>query len=182
MIIKTYIPREKLEKIARDAGCVLTEKTTCIMVKKGTSPNRLYIAKTAGVNRVNINGFRVPDPALAATPPGGTMGTFLQVVRFDYPVAQVLANFKKICEQLDSYTPVKNERKSPASFRGTKRKPIESVVQIVTVETPRETIDRLVSELSKKEEMAKKLGFPLSPKTVKEYHQKISEAKQKLEA
>jgi len=172
----SYIPLGQLLAIAREEGCKLTEKATCIMVTKGTVNNRLYIARTQDVARVNVNGFRIPDPDLAAPPANGPVGTFLQVVRFDYPEARVIANFRTICRNLDTYPAVAGKpRGRPAGFRGSKKAPIQGPsVEIQAAETPAQHIDRLVAELAKKRSIAEKMGFQLSPKTVAQYESKIA--------
>lgn len=178
MKIKASIPIDRLKDIAKKAGCTLTDKTTCVMVTKGANKqNRLYIAKTANVSRVNVNGFKCPDTNLTATPPGGPVGTFLQVVRFDLPDNQVLANFKVLCESLDTYkSEPKKPRGRPAGFRRSKKQPIAGpTVEVQAEETPAQHADRLVAELTKKQELAAKLGFPLSPKTIASFETKIAE-------
>jgi hypothetical protein len=181
----SYIPREQLVKIAEEAGCILTDKTTCIMVTKGKNKdNRLYIAKTRDVARINVNGFKCPDTELTAPPKDGPVGTFLQVVRFDHPVPTVLANFRKLCENLDSYkSEPKKPRGRPAGFKRSKNKPMAGpVVEVQAEETPKQHMERLVAELTKKKELAAKLGFPLSPKTIKEFEIKIEDLRKVVEA
>ena len=184
MKIKASIPIERLKAIAVAAGCKLTEKTTCVMVTRGDNKNnRLYIAKTRDVSRVNINGFKIEDPSLAATPSGGPVGTFLQVVRFDLPDPQVLENFRKICERLDSY---KGEPKKPrgraAVFKKSKKAaPAGPTVEVQAEETPAQHAARLVAEFNKKRDLSAKLGFPLSPKTVESFRAKLAELGHTLE-
>jgi hypothetical protein len=181
MTIKTYIPKEELMRIAEDEGCTLTPKTTCVMVTKGKSKNRLYISNTKEVNRVHINGFRIPDPELACMPPNGVCGTFVQVVRFDHPGKVVRSNFRTICKNLDVYTPSeKKPRQRPAGLRGSNKKNVETVVVVKSEETPQQTVDRLVAELAKKKDLAKKLGFPLSKKTEKEIMEQIEKARKQI--
>lgn len=180
MAMKTYIPKDELLKIAEEEGCTLTPKTTCTMVTRGKSKNRLYISNTKEVNRVHVNGFRIPDPELACMPPGGVCGTFVQVVRFDYPAKQVRANFRLICQKLDEYQPMERKpRQRPTGLRGSKKQPVEVVV-VKAEETPQQTVDRLVGELEKKRDLAKKLGFPLSKKTEKEILEKIEKARKEI--
>jgi hypothetical protein len=181
----SYIPREQLVKIAEEAGCILTDKTTCIMVTKGKNKdNRLYIAKTRDVARINVNGFKCPDTNLTAPPKDGPVGTFLQVVRFDHPVPTVLANFRTLCENLDSYkSEPKKARGRPAGFRRSKNKPMAGpVVEVQAEETPKQHMERLVGELAKKKELAAKIGFPLSPKTIKDFEIKIEDLRKVVEA
>ena len=181
MAVKTYIPRDELMKIAEDEGCTLTPKTTCVMVTRGSSKNRLYISNTKEVNRVHINGFRIPDPELACMPPNGVCGTFVQVVRFDHPAKVVRNNFRTICRNLDSYTPTeKKPRQRPAGLRGSNKRPAESVVVVKSEETPQQTVDRLVAELAKKKELAQKMGFPLSKKTEKDILEQIEKARKQI--
>jgi hypothetical protein len=172
----SYIPIGTLLSIAREEGCKLTEKTTCIMVTKGKVANRLYIARTQDVARVNVNGFRIPDPELATLPAGGPVGTFLQVIRFDHPEPQVLANFRLICKNLDTYVAVPGKpRGRPAGFRGSKRGPVTGPsVEVKAEETPAQHAERLVAELAKKQGIAKEMGFPLSQKTIAAYQAKIA--------
>ena len=179
----SYIPREQLLKIAEEAGCILTDKTTCIMVTRGKNKdNRLYIAKTRDVARVNVNGFKCPDTELTAPPKDGPVGTFLQVVRFDHPVHKVLANFRTICENLDSYkSEPKKPRGRPAGFKRSKNKPmVGPVVEVKSEETPKQHMERLVEELAKKKSIAAQLGFPLSPKTIVEFERKIEELRKQV--
>ena len=179
----SYIPIARLETIAREEGCTLVEKTTCIMVVKGSNKtNRLYIARTRDVARVNINGFKIPDAELAATPPGGPVGTFLQVVRFDHSEGDVLRNFRTICRGLDTYkSEPKKPRGRPAGFRRNKNTPIPGpTVEVQVEESPRQHMDRLVAELAKKRDLATKLGFPLSPKTIASFEQKIADLQKEL--
>lgn len=183
--MKTYIDRSILEKIAREEGCKLTEKTTCVMVTRGANKdNRLYIAKTRDVARINVNGFKCPDTALTATPPGGPVGTFLQVVRFDYPEAQVLANWRTLCHNLDSYkSEPKAKRGRPHGFKRSKNQKMQGpTVEVQAEETPRQHMERLVAELSKKKDIAAKMGFPLSPKTIASFEAKIAEVRSQVEA
>lgn len=182
--MKTCISRDILCKIAKDEGCNLVEKVTCIMVTKGANKNnRLYIAKTKDVARVNVNGFRCPDTNLTAPPPGGPVGTFLQVVRFDHPENVVLANFRTICKNLDTYkSEPKKPRGRPMGFKRSKKQPMQGpVVEVQAEETPAQHMERLIGELNKKKALAVKMGFPLSPKTVMEYERKIEEVRQKVE-
>lgn len=183
MNIKTTIPFDRLVAIAREEGCPITEKGTSTMVGKAGG-NRLYIAKTRDVARVNINGFKIPDPGLAMTPPGGPVGTFLQVVRFDLPEATVLANFRHICRNLERYTPEpKKPRGRPAGFRGTKHaEPQGPSVEVQALETPAQHADRLVREFQKKRAIAAEMGRSLSPKTVESYRQKLADLGRTLEA
>lgn len=189
--MKTYIDRPVLVKIAEEEGCKLTEKTTCIMVTRGSNKNnRLYIAKTRDVSRVNVNGFRCPDPELTKTPDGGPVGTFLQVVRFDHPEATVLANFRTICRNLDTYkSEPKKPRGRPAGFRRSKKQPVAGpAVEVQAEETPKQHMERLIAELNKKKTLASKVIMPdgsvgtLSPKTILEYERKIEELRKKAEA
>jgi hypothetical protein len=181
MKIKASIPIDRLKAIAKKAGCTLTDKTTCVMVTKGSNKqNRLYIAKTRDVSRVNVNGFKIPDANLAAIPAGGPVGTFLQVVRFDLADNVVLANFQTICENLDTYkSEPKKPRGRPAGFRRSKNAPIAGpTVEVKAEETPKQHAERLVAELAKKRELAAKLGFPLSPKTIASFESKIAELRE----
>lgn len=181
----SYIPIDKLTAIAIKAGCKLTEKTTCIMVTKGSNKdNRLYIARTRDVARVNVNGFKCPDTNLTMTPPGGPVGTFLQVVRFDYPANQVLENFRVLCENLDTYpSTAKKPRGRPAGFKRSKNAPIAGpTVEVQAEETPAQHCERLVKELQTKRELSAKVGYPLSAKTVASYRTKLAELGYTLEA
>jgi hypothetical protein len=183
--MKTYIDRDILVKVAKEAGCKLTEKTTCIMVTRGSNKdNRLYIAKTRDVSRINVNGFKCPDTALTKTPDGGPVGTFLQVVRFDYPEATVLANWRTLCTNLDSYkSEPKKPRGRPAGFRRSKKQPMQGpVIEVQSEETPKQHMERLISELAKKRKIATEMGYPLSPKTIIEFEKKIEELRKKAEA
>jgi hypothetical protein len=183
MKIKTTIPIERLKAIAVQEGCQLDDRETCIRIMRGTSSNRLYIARTRDVARVNINGFRIPDPELAKTPDGGPVGTFLQVVRFDLPEVQVLKNFRQICRNLDGYPPeAKKPRIRPAGLKGTLKghRPITSVIKaidplIAAVETAAQHAARLIAEYREKLAKAAQMGFPLSKKTTAEYRDKVED-------
>lgn len=175
---------DRLLSIAREEGCTLTEKTTCVMITRGKSDNRLYVAKTQNVARVNVNGFKIPDPEVAKSPEGGPVGTFLQVIRFDHPEPKVLENFRSVCRGLDQYAPEeKKKRGRPAGLKGSKREEAPGpALQVVAAETPEEHAERLVREYRQKKSIAAQMGYPLSRKTVAEYIARAAELGVSLEA
>lgn len=184
MDIKTYISFDTLVKIAEEEGCEVILKTTCALVRKGKVNNRLYIARTKDVRRININGFHIPDPTIARTPRGGPVGTFVQEFNFSLPEPQVLANWRKVCRELDQFTPdPKKERQRPANFRRKKDEVVPGPsVEVKAEESVAEHAERLIAEFKKKRDLSAKMGFPLSPKTVSEFQAKVAGLGFKLEA
>lgn len=191
MEMKTYIRCSVLLKIAEEEGCEATSKSTCIKLKKkgAKTNNRLYICAPgdkpeAQVHRINVNGFKVPDPEIARTPRNGPVGTFLQEMRFDQPEPKVLANFREVCRNLDTYPPEgKKERQRPAAFKGNKRTdpPKGPDLEVKMEETVEQHAERLIAEFKKKREIAAKMGFPLSKKLVSDYEQKVQKLGYRLE-
>jgi hypothetical protein len=179
VIRKTYIPYDLLVKIAREEGCTLEERTTCMRVSRGTvnKTNRLYIARTHEVNRVHVNGCKIPDPEIACTPPGGPVGTFVQIIRFDHDEAAVLANYRTACKNLDAYPPLpKKPRGRPAGFKRKKDEPIKGPdVEVKADETPGQHAERLIVEFRKKRTLSAALGYPMSAKTVADYRKKVTD-------
>lgn len=177
-VMKAQIPFDTLLAIAREEGCTLTDKTTCVMVTKGSNTNnRLYVARTRDVSRINVNGCKIPDAEIAMTPPGGPVGTFVQVIRFDCSNAQALEHFRLACRSLDTWPSIpKKPRGRPAGgFKNSKKQePQGPTVEVKAEETPAQHLERLVKELEQKKAMAAKIGFPLSKKTIAAFEEKIA--------
>ena len=177
-----YIPRERLEEIARNAGCTLTSMAACIKVAKGSSKNLLYIASTKECARVDLSGFDHPNTEWVRNLGGESFGRVHQMLRFDRPVKDIKESFKVLCEGLESFQPhPKKERVRPASFRGSKKKGAPTAdVQVKSDETPKEHMERLVKKMDKIKEYSRQTGIPVSPKTIKEFEEQIAEIKKKI--
>jgi len=178
-----YIPREQLEAIAEKAGCILTPMAACIKVSKGKSANKMYIATTKLCARVDLSNFDHTDKELVRDLGGEKFGRVHQMLRFDRPVADVKAAFKILCEGLEGFTShPKVKSNFTGSFRGSKKKNIETVLVVNSKETPKEHMERLVKHFKKIQEYSKQIGIPVSPKTIKEYEDTMSEVKKKIKA
>lgn len=178
MQIKAMVKMERLRSIAIEEGCTLVDKATCVRVTKGEQGNRLYIARTQDVSRININGFRIQDKDIARSPKNGVMGTFLQELRFDLPECQVLENFRNVCRNLDKFVPEPKKPKGrPAGLRGSKKREIKTIIPPLATDeeklSPKELAKALLTKYKEKMELAAQVGFALSKKTVEEFRSRL---------
>jgi hypothetical protein len=183
----TYIPREKFVEAVKECGCELEEQASFIKIRKPGNDNQLvYVANGQSVARVDFSGFTVEDMDIAFNLGGEKYGRVHQRLRFDRPAKDIIQSFKDVLLKLGQHTEIaRKKRERPVGLKGSaRRKPGEApppVPTVVVAETPTSTIDRLVAELARKQEMAKKLGSTLSKKTVLEYETKIAEARKLVE-
>jgi hypothetical protein len=178
-----YVPRKQLEDIARAAGCGMDMMAACIKVWKGKSGNKLYIAATKDCARVDLSGFDHPNKEWVVDLGGNKFGRVHQMLRFDRPAADIKAAFKAICEGLEGFEPhpkVKNNFNKMNFGKGSKRKDPEQIMVIKSDETAKEHMERLVKKMNMIKEYSKQSGVPVSPKTIKEFEEKMGELKKKL--
>jgi hypothetical protein len=176
MDLKTFINQDVLLSIAREAGCTVTEKKSYFRLTRGTSSNSLCVRNTRDVHQVDVNGFVIPGDDIARMPKGGVHGPHVQDLNFSLPEAQVLANFRTVCQNLDTYPSIpKKERSRPGSFRRKKEEVIPGPsVAVRLEETVEQHAERLIAEFQKKREVSNKMGFPLSARTVEEFKSKVA--------
>ena len=182
MAFKASVQREKLEQIAEAQGCSVDIKASYVLIKKGTSKNCLFVAKTKEVSRVDIGGFDHSDP-LIKNLGGESHGCVHQQIRNDIPVSDFTAIYTVLCKGLDTFpSHPKKERARPHGFKRSKHQPIAGpTVEVKSEETPAQHMERLVAELAKKEQIATEMGFPLSPKTIESFRSKIEELRKQVE-
>ena len=179
--VKAAVQREKLEQLARDAGCTVEVKASYVKVTKGKSKNCLFVAKTKEVSRVDIGGFSVSQPEFIKDLGGESHGCVKQQIKSDITNEQFLKAYGFLCRGLDAFTPhPKKERQRPHGFRRSKKQGVESVVIVKSEETPEQTIERLVAKRKKLEQVSKEMGIPVSPKTIKEIEEQLEKARKQV--
>lgn len=93
-----YVAREKFEELLTKHGFTVTPQSGFLRVD-GPKGNRIYVAKTNRVGRVDISGFEV-DPTIGKTPHMGVQGQVKQQLRMDGTEDEVLARFERLLEEL----------------------------------------------------------------------------------
>ena len=93
----TYVPRELFENILAEHGLPTKVQSGFIRVE-GPKGNRLYVAATKKVGRIDISGFEVAH--LGQVPHCGVFGNVKQQMRMDGTEAEVLARFESLLRSL----------------------------------------------------------------------------------
>jgi hypothetical protein len=180
MAFKVSIPQDSLLKVAKEEGCDVDVKASYILIKRNKSKNCLFVAKTKEVSRVDIGGFDVNGSEFIRNLGGESHGCVHQQIRSDITREQFILTFRTICAGLDGFeSHPKKERPRPHAFRGGKKKPLETVIEIKAEETPAQTVERLVKKLALIRSQSASMGIPVSPKTEKELNEQIHEAAKK---
>lgn len=179
---ETYIPREELLSIAREAGCEILEQKSYFKISRpGVKKQLLYVAKTNGVARVDLSGFELKEPEVARYLGGEKQGRVHYQLRFDHPAEHIKHHFRQLCEGLGSFVSLpESKRGRPVALKGSRQQGAPVVV-IQAELSPQQMIDKLVSDLEKKRKLAKEYGSPLSKKTEKEFADKLEELRRQIQ-
>jgi hypothetical protein len=179
--MKASIPLERLEQVAREAGCTVKQMASYTLITKGSSKNCLFVAKTKNVSRIDVGGFDIPGEKIARALGGDSHGSVHMQFKTDMPDAVFLGNFREVCTKLDAYTPHERApRQRPHGFPGTKHKPVDSVVVVSSSETPQQTIERLQAKIALIRRVSQEKRIPVSKKTEREIAEQIEKAKQEI--
>lgn len=110
----TYVEQGKFLAIAQELGLSTKEQKGFVKVwdaGKGENAQRLYVAKTKKVGRVDLSGFEVEFGAQHLG--GEKFGGVSQQLDMSLPEEDILTNFRALCEHMKSLpAPAPKERKA----------------------------------------------------------------------
>ena len=179
--MKASIPLGRLEKVASEAGCTVAVMASYVKITKGESKNCLFVAKTKDVSRIDLGGFNVSDQRITRDLGGEKHGSVHQQFANDMTDAQFVANFRYVCEKLDTFRSHERvARARPHAFRGTKRVMPDQMIIVKVDETAQQTIDRLVARLALIRKIAAERNMPVSKKTEIEIAEQLEKARKEI--
>lgn len=106
---KTRITADKIEALVKASGLTATPQKGFLRVD-GTPGNRIYIALTKTVARIDLSGFEMPGPGYCS-PHCGPFGNVKQQVDFTRSEPEILETLKALLGTLASLPPVVKEAK-----------------------------------------------------------------------
>lgn len=110
----TYVAQEKFLKIVDELGLVRKEQKGFIKVwdpKKGENAQRLYVAKTKSVGRVDLSHFEVQFGGVDLG--GEKFGGVSQQLNMCLPEEDILTNFRALCEHMAGLPAPEPKAKAP---------------------------------------------------------------------
>lgn len=180
----TYVPRSELEAIARAEGCKIEEQRSFFKITKpgSKSDNKLYLAKTVNVARVDLSGFKLKDSAELVRNLGGeSFGMVHQMLRFDRTAEEISAAFRFLCRELVTFESLPKKPKGrPVGLKGSKKLTTPVQIQLAPEADPATEIATLKAKLTKLQEFAKSRNMPVSPKTIAQIENRINELQPRI--
>lgn len=170
----TYVDRSKFEALLVKHGFGVMIQSGFLRVD-GPRGNRIYVAATKRVGRVDISGFEV-GPTVGKTPHMGVSGNVKQQLRMDGTEDEVLERFEKLLEELKTQTAKEPKPKAAAKPKAAPKTDGDATGEVEAA--PAETVSPVdeasaarrarLASIAKVKELAAKMNQTVSKKILAE--------------
>jgi len=159
-----FFARGQYELILNEKGVPYTEQSGFLRVE-GAKGNRLYVASTKTVRRIDISGFET-DRDLAKSPHTGPFGNVKQQMRLDGDEGEVLFRFAELVDRLLAQPAKQPAEKAPKAPKEKKAKGERKGWGATPKAPPPDDEAQKAARIALIKKVAAEKGMAISPKSI----------------